>query len=113
MSKVIKFFIGMTKYHRVGEETDPKQLGLWEEWLTKEFGTFLRQIVTSCQHIESSGMIYETQYCYTVSTMEGKDYIHWDVFMDKLLTYEAEWAKRLEQYTIGLLIQDVEYNDAF
>ncbi len=108
MYKVIKFFVGTTKYH-TDREIDAKQLGLWEEWLTKEFGTFLRHTVTSCWHSDSGRMIYETQYCYTVSVHEGEDYIHWDVFLSNLTSLSTvQWAKRLEQYTIGYLIQDAD-----
>lgn len=108
MDKVIKFFVGITRYH-TDREIDPKQLGLWEEWLTKEFGSFIHQTVTSCWHSEYTGMVYKTQYCYTVSVSENEDYIHWDVFMGKLLISNGEWAERLEQHTIGLLIQDADF----
>lgn len=107
MFKIIKFFVGTTRYH-TDREIDAKQLGLWEEWLTKEFGSFIRHTVTSCWHSDSVGMVYETQYCYTISVSENEDYIHWNVFIDKLLMFTSNWAERLEQFTIGVLIQDAD-----
>ena len=100
MPKVVKFFMGTTK-GSTDQEVDPKQLSLWEETLTKEYGNFLRQTVDSVWLSEYSGMKYDAAYCYTVSTSENIDF-------DELSIFRDIWAKRLEQYMISHLIQDAD-----
>lgn len=100
MPKVVKLFVGTKKYS-TDQEVDAKQLGLWEETLTKEYGSFLRQTVDSVWLSEYSGMKYDAVYCYTVSTSEYIDF-------NELVLFKAIWEKRLEQYIISYLIQDAD-----
>ena len=100
MPKIVKFFVSTTKY-ATDQKVDHKQLGLWEETLTKEYGSFIRQTGDSVWLSEYSGMKYHAVYCYTVSAGENIDF-------NELVLFRAIWAKRLEQYIISYLIQDAD-----
>lgn len=99
--KIIEFYVGTTVYHSA-DRVSEKKIMAWEDHLIDTYGGFSRWTVDGAWREADicPDTLREQSYVYRIGT---------DAVDTTALVVEcSEWASRLDQYVIGLIVQDCE-----
>ncbi len=103
---IVDIHVGFTKYH-TSEPVSKSAIRAYEDHLLTRYGSFRRYEVTNAYRLSESGVdIRETEAVYQicVDSEDGNQSL-----IGQLIVDTDVWARRLDQYTLGLAIRPADH----